>query len=109
MAIGAQQKALSPPLKWAGGKRWLVPYLVPIWEQHKSRRLVEPFCGSIAVPLGLMPQRAILNDINPHLINFFKVLQDGLHVTIPQQYDKVLYYEHRERFNHLIREGKAES
>jgi DNA adenine methylase len=61
---------LKPPLKWAGGKRWLVPHLRPLWEPFANRRLVEPFCGGLAVALGLMPDRALLNDRNPHLINF---------------------------------------
>ena len=33
---------LNPPLKWAGGKRWLVPHLLPWWEGCAPRRLVEP-------------------------------------------------------------------
>ena len=41
--------ALRPLLKWAGGKRWLVPYLRPMWEKHRSSRLVEPLCGGLAV------------------------------------------------------------
>lgn len=40
-------QALRPPLKWAGGKRWLVPRLAPIWERYGRRRLVEPFCGGL--------------------------------------------------------------
>jgi hypothetical protein len=42
-----------PPLKWAGGKRWQLPALRPIWAHHAARRLVEPFCGGLAVALGL--------------------------------------------------------
>ena len=37
---------LRPPLKWAGGKRWLVPHLRSLWAEHRHRRLVEPFCGA---------------------------------------------------------------
>ncbi|MDT7924708.1 MAG: DNA adenine methylase, partial [Chlorobiota bacterium] len=66
---------LEPPLKWAGGKRWLVPYIRRLWAAHRHRRLVEPFCGGLSVTLGLQPERALLNDINPHLINFFRWLQ----------------------------------
>jgi hypothetical protein len=73
---------LRPPLKWAGGKRWQVPHLEPLWRAHAHRRLVEPFCGGLAVTLGLQPQRALLNDINPHLINFYEWLKRGLHVDI---------------------------
>jgi len=68
---------VRPPLKWAGGKRWQLPHLRPYWEAESHRRLVEPFCGGLAVALGLAPKRALLNDINPHLINFYKQLKKG--------------------------------
>lgn len=100
---------LKPPLKWAGGKRWLVPHLEPLWRKHSDKRLVEPLCGGLAVSLGLMPQRALLNDINFHLVNFYQWLKRGLTVSIPMQNDKSLYYQYRERFNQMIREGKAQS
>ena len=37
--------AVKPPLKWAGGKRWLVPYVLPFWRPERHRRLVETLCG----------------------------------------------------------------
>lgn len=107
--IAVESKTILPPLKWAGGKRWLIPHLEPIWKKHSHRRMVELFCGSLAVSLGLTPKRALLNDINPHLINFFKHLQSGLQISIPTQYDQTLYYQHRDRFNTLIRNGEAEN
>ncbi|HJU93467.1 MAG TPA: Dam family site-specific DNA-(adenine-N6)-methyltransferase [Pyrinomonadaceae bacterium] len=97
----------KPPLKWAGGKRWLVPYLKPIWESNSNRRYVEPFCGGLAVVLGLQPEQALLNDINPHLINFYRHVQDGLEMRIEMRNDEKLFYQHRERFNQLGRRGKA--
>lgn len=100
---------LKPPLKWAGGKRWLVPHLKPLWQPHAHRRLVEPLCGGLAVSLGLMPDRALLNDINPHPINFYRWLRCGLRIEIEMRNDASLYYSHRERFNRLIREGQADS
>lgn len=100
---------LKPPLKWAGGKRWLVPHLKSIWDKHSGRRYVEPFCGGLAVVLGLQPERALLNDINPHLINFYRHLQNGLRLGIEMRYDEQLFYRHRERFNRLIQNGGAKS
>ena len=100
---------LKPPLKWAGGKRWLVPHLKPIWERHSARRYVEPFCGGLAVVLGLQPERASLNDINPHLINFYRHLQKGLAPQIKMRYNEQLFYRHRKRFNRLIQNGGAKS
>ena len=96
--------ALKPPLKWAGGKRWLVPHLLPLWETHRHYRLVEPFCGGLAVALGLLPERALLYDINPHTINFYRWLQRGLVLRIKLENDAELFYEHREEFNRLIAE-----
>ena len=96
---------LKPPLKWAGGKRWLVPYLAPLWQAHSSRRYLEPFCGGLAVPLGLQPQCAVLNDLNPHLINFYVQVQRGLKVRIEMRNDEQLFYRHRDRFNDFVSTG----
>jgi len=97
---------LTPPLKWAGGKRWLVPHLEKMYEPHRHRRLVEPFVGGLAVSLGLMPQRALLNDINPHIINFYLWLKKGLHPKLEMRYDRELYNTYRSHFNQLIAKGK---
>jgi len=100
--------ALTSPLKWAGGKRRLVePYLRPLWEGNEHRILVEPFVGAMSVALGLRPERAVLNDLNPHLINFLRELKRGLEITIPLVYEEGYYYTARERFNDLIARGDA--
>jgi DNA adenine methylase len=106
--VSDSRAGLSPPLKWAGGKRWQVPHLRPLWEPHRHRRLVEPFCGGLAVALGLQPRRALLNDTNPHLINFYRCLQKGLRVDIPMANDERMYYAHRRRFNEIVRTGQSE-
>lgn len=93
---------LKPPLKWAGGKRWLVPRLEELWRQHRQCRLVEPFCGGLAVALGLSPDRALLNDVNPHPVNFYRHLQAGLSIRIAMRNERALYYRHRAEFNRLV-------
>ena len=97
----------APPLKWAGGKRWQVPHLASLWQAHRHRRLVEPFCGGLAVALGLSPERALLNDVNPHLINFYQWLQRGLVADVPMLNDESVYNRQRTRFNALLREGSS--
>jgi DNA adenine methylase len=99
----------KPPLKWAGGKRWQVPHLRVLWQNHRHRRLVEPFCGGLAVALGLMPRRALLNDINPHVLNFYRWLKRGLTISITMTNDERQYYDHRERFNQLLTQGQGAS
>ncbi|MBA3945776.1 MAG: Dam family site-specific DNA-(adenine-N6)-methyltransferase [Herpetosiphonaceae bacterium] len=98
---------LTPPLKWAGGKRWLLPILIPLWQPYVDRRLVEPFVGSMAVALGLRPERVLLNDTNPHLINFYRQLQQGLVITLEMANARPLYYQYRDRLNHLITTGDS--
>jgi DNA adenine methylase len=109
MAVASDRASLRPPLKWAGGKRWQLPYLLPLWTPHRRKRLVEPFCGGLAVALGLGPRRALLNDLNPHLINFYRWLQAGLETDVPMENDEGLFYRHRDRFNRLLREHKHDT
>jgi DNA adenine methylase len=101
--------SLRPPLKWAGGKRWQVPRLRPLWEEHTRSRLVEPFCGGLAVTLGLLPERALLNDANPHLINFYRWLQKGLKADLKMENNERLFYRHRTRFNELVAAGREDT
>lgn len=101
--------SLPPPLKWAGGKRWQIPHLIQYWSREKHRRLVEPFCGGLAVTLGLMPERALLNDVNPHLINFYRWLKKGLTLTVETSNNDQDFYRQRRRFNELLRDGGSET
>lgn len=107
MMIAAADKAVRPPLKWAGGKRWLVPEIRKLWSRTGNRRIVEPLCGGLAVTLGLMPERAILNDINPHTINFYRALKRGLRIpkSLRIENDREVYYQNRARFNALVSAG----
>jgi DNA adenine methylase len=100
--------APKPPLKWAGGKRWLVPYLIRLWDPHRQRRLVEPLCGGLAVSLGLVPDLALISDINPHSINFYRWLKRGLSISFKMQNEETYFYEQRTLFNQLIRESKSD-
>jgi DNA adenine methylase len=96
-----------PPLKWAGGKRWQVPHLRPLWELHRGSRLVEPFCGGLAVALSLSPTRALLNDVNPHIVNFYRWLKRGLKTRVAMKNEAATYYANRVRFNELLSSRKS--
>jgi DNA adenine methylase len=73
------------------------------------RRLVEPFCGGLGVSLGLMPKKAFLNDVNPHLINLYRWLKRGLEIDLPMENDEALYYRHRSAFNKALREHRQDT
>jgi len=88
----------KPLIRWAGSKRRLIPYLVNKCPESFSR-YIEPFCGSAALFFELEPQKAILADINPELINMYNILRDGvdLHSQLRElPKTKQEYYRQRE-------------
>ena len=62
-----------PFLKWAGGKRRLLPQLLPLIPD--GTRLIEPFVGAGSVFLACDFSRLVLADNNPHLISLYQHLQ----------------------------------
>lgn len=97
----------QPFLKWLGGKRELVNSEIrPLYNRVKPiGRLVEPFCGSGAVALGLGAEHALLADVNPHLINLYQAIQQGEFKLASYANTEEDYYAARTRFNALIAEG----
>ncbi len=64
----------SPFLKWAGGKRWLAPILIPLIRDELKKtkgEYFEPFLGAGAIFFALAPQKATLSDINENLIDVY--------------------------------------
>lgn len=99
-------------LKWAGGKRWIVPTLKPIIEKYKDVPLMELFAGGAALSFALERKKVILNDKNPHLINFYLQIQQGVDifsVGVEFKNDKEIFYKNRTRFNELIRNGMQDT
>jgi DNA adenine methylase len=70
---------------------------------------VEPLCGGLAVPIGLRPDHALLNDVNVHAINFYLWLKKGFIITLPMKNDSKAFYAHRAKFNELIKRGQVAS
>jgi DNA adenine methylase len=74
--------AIRPILKWAGGKRQLLPELRPYYPRRFDR-YVEPFVGSGAVFLdlhnrGLLDGRRVaLSDINADVIGCYRAVRDN--------------------------------
>lgn len=71
----AKNQLLQPFLKWAGGKRQLLPY---IREQipAKFNRYYEPFIGGGAVLFDLQPKNGLINDFNEELANCYRVIKE---------------------------------
>jgi DNA adenine methylase len=90
---------MKPPLKWAGGKRWLAPLLKPVFDHYQNHRWCEPFAGSAALAFIYEPTSVYLNDNLPPLINFYSCLTMGqMDQPLPSLTDTE-YYQCRQEFN----------
>jgi DNA adenine methylase len=100
---------MKPIVKWVGGKTQLLPQIKERLPE-KFNTYYEPFCGGAAVLLDINPTEAVLNDINPELINMYlqvkyqpeKVIKflttyDNQHEVWSEPKD--YYYEVRRYFN----------
>lgn len=63
-------------LRWAGSKSSVVSELAKYWSDS-YRRYVEPFAGSACLFFALQPGTAILADLNPRLIETFRVVRES--------------------------------
>lgn len=70
-------KVVIPPIKSQGIKTKLVPWIMEVVKRaHPITRWIEPFLGTGVVAFNAGFKRAILNDTNPHIINFYRAIQD---------------------------------
>lgn len=92
-------------LKWAGGKFALteqINHRLP-----KGKRLIEPFVGAGSVFLNSDFDHYLLNDINPDLIEMYKIIKrkpkqfiaDAKHYFQEKYNDEAVYYKLRKEFN----------
>ena len=72
---------VRPILKWAGGKSQLLPELQPRIPSGFNR-YVEPFVGGGALFFALQPERAIISDGNPELINLYQCVANDVEEVI---------------------------
>ena len=69
---------VKPLVKWAGGKRQLLPHIHAALPAGTPRRYYEPFIGGGAVLFSLTPAAARVNDLNSELINLYEVVREGV-------------------------------
>jgi DNA adenine methylase len=96
----------QPFVKWAGGKRQLLPDLL----RHAPptfRRYYEPFVGAGALFFALRPERAVLADVNERLVRTYCGVRDDVEgvIALLAQYKK----RHDEKFFYALREREIDS
>lgn len=104
-------KIFVPPIKSQGIKTKLVEWIKSSLKNESYNRWVEPFMGTGVVAFNIRPKKALLCDSNPHLINFYKSLQNNkitpaiVKLFLTEEGETLLnskgeyYYEVRKRFN----------
>ena len=102
----AGNEIILPFLKWAGGKRWLTsshPELL----QKPFKRYIEPFLGSGAVFFHLAPNRALLADSNPDLIETYQAIKDDWYRVLKElnKHNR----NHSKRYYYTVRDMKLRS
>ncbi|MBP0012615.1 MAG: DNA adenine methylase [Roseofilum sp. SBFL] len=66
---------VQPFLKWAGGKRQLMP-VIKKYIPQKYTQYYEPFVGAGAVLFSLQPEKTVINDTNKELMNCYNVIKE---------------------------------
>lgn len=126
------KKKAKPFLKWAGGKTQLLPtidsFLPDTFRGEDDVTYIEPFVGGGAMLFYMLQKypnikRAIINDINPHLIKTYSIIRDEPYSLIDAlndlqnqfkalgDYDKQkeLYLDIRDHFNNKTLTGVEEA
>ncbi len=98
---------IVPFVKWAGGKRQLLSQIKERMPE-KYNNYFEPFVGGGAVAFELLPEKALINDINKALINAYKQICDAPDAFLKTvnnldaemwEDGKKYYYSLREHYN----------
>lgn len=99
--------SVAPFVKWAGGKRQLLPQIKERMPE-KYNSYFEPFVGGGAVIFELLPTNALINDINKALINAYRQICSAPEAFLAavKQLDEAMwedgkkyYYSLREHYN----------
>lgn len=77
------RKVIVPPIKSQGIKTKLVPWINDLVNiANQKGKWIEPFLGTGVVAFNSGFKKAIVNDTNPHIINFYKSIQQKI-ITAP--------------------------
>lgn len=68
---------VQPFLKWAGGKRQLIPQMEKYLKNIKYNVYYEPFLGGGSILFYLQPKKAVVSDYNKDLIECYKCIKDN--------------------------------
>lgn len=96
------EEIVRPFLRWAGGKRWLVPTIEKIVSGHHFNNYFEPFIGGGSIFFSLpLEGQSTLSDLNAELMNAYIQVRDYPEEIVEQlesyKNDRDFYYYMREK------------
>ena len=106
--------SIAPFVKWAGGKRQLIPQIRERMPEQFNN-YYEPFVGGGAVIFELLPENAVINDINRALINAYQIICEDPQAFLLEinrldtemwEDGKAYYYSLREHYNDKLMKGE---
>lgn len=113
----AKNKLVSPFVKWVGGKRQLLTEIEQELPKDLARlKFFEPFVGGGAVFFHLQPRSALINDVNPELVNAYEMIKsdvDGLINSLKTHKNEADYFyevralDREEKFSRLSKIERA--
>jgi DNA adenine methylase len=102
--IRRRDPLVKPYLKWAGGKRQLLPEISKhLPENLENLRYYEPFIGAGALFFDYQPRYAVINDNNEQLMVTYRAIRDHLDALIfelnmhKKNNNEAYYYKIREQ------------
>jgi len=94
----SDNQPITPFIKWVGGKRQLLPEIIK-HIPNKFNTYYEPFIGGGALLFHLRPKQAVISDVNPELVNTYRVVRDAPQELINKlktfKYNSEFFYEVR--------------
>ena len=98
------EKIINPILKWAGGKRQLIPELKK-YIPTKFNKYIEPFFGGGALFFHLAYDNSIINDTNPEIINLYQEISKRPKLII----EELEKYKNNEKFFYALRNSSPKT
>lgn len=92
---------MKPLIKYRGGKSKEIPHIIKHIPKYRGR-YIEPFFGGGALFFYLEPKKAIINDINSKLIDFYKGVKFDFDL-LQNELTKIgeIYHKNRRDFENL--------
>jgi site-specific DNA-adenine methylase len=103
--VGTVEVVARPLVRWEGDKTWLLPTLVPMVQRalKSGGRLIEPFAGGACLTLAVGPERGVLVDCIPEVLDLHDAARDWSG-ALAEELVRLVQKGEDERHYHMVRD-----